>query len=229
MLILGIDTSTNIASVGLVCNGSVLVEESTPAVANHHTEILLPLILRVLEEAGRALDDVRGIGVSIGPGSFTGLRIALGTAKGFAYALGQQLVGIPTLEALARTITDWEGDIRPVLDARKGEVYTALFHRDPGGELHRLSPDSVVSPQMFFHHLETACVFLGDGVEKYGELLREQCGDRIRLLPFSSHHPRGGVIARLAWERLSRGEADDLGALVPLYVRKPDAEFKRAP
>lgn len=226
MHVLGFDTATSIASVGLVSDGSVLVEESTPAAANH-TETLLPLILRVLERAKFTLADVQGLGVSIGPGSFTGLRIALGTAKGFAYALGQKIVGVSTLEALARTITDWEGDIRPVFDARKGEVYTALFHRQPNGELHRLSPDIVVAPHTFFRHLDADCLFLGDGVEKYGELLQERCGAQARLLPFCAHHPRGGVVAYLAWERLRKGESNDIGALAPLYVRRPDAEFKR--
>ena len=226
MLVLGIDTATSIASVGLVSDGSVLSEESTSAVTSH-TETLLPLILRVLDRAKQTLADVQGFGVSIGPGSFTGLRIAVGTVKGFAYALGQKIVGVSTLEALARTITDWEGDIRPVLDARKGEVYTALFRRQPNGELDRLSADLVVSPQLFFQRLDAACLFLGDGIEKYGEFLQERCGSKIHLLPFRAYHPQGGVVAHLAWEKLRQGEADNIGALAPLYVRRPDAEFKR--
>jgi tRNA threonylcarbamoyladenosine biosynthesis protein TsaB len=226
MLVLGIDTTTRIASVGLVSEGRVLAEESSLAASNH-TETLLPLILRVLELTRRSLAEVQGLGVSIGPGSFTGLRIALGTVKGFAYALRQKVVGVATLEALARTVTDWEGNICPVLDARKGEVYTALFHRNRDGQLKRLSSDLVASPREFFSQLDEPCSFLGDGLERYGELLQERCGPKARFLPFSSHHPRGGVIARMGWEQLRRGEEDDLGSLVPRYVRKPDAEFKR--
>ena len=227
MLVLGIDTATHIASVGLVADGRVLAEESSPAAANH-TETLLPLILRVLESASCPLTDVQGLGVSIGPGSFTGLRIAVGTVKGFAYALGQKVVGVPTLEALARTVTDWEGDICVILDARKGEVYTAFFRRARNGQLLRLSSDQVVAPQVFFTAPHAPCLFLGDGVERYHALLQEQCGPDAHCLPFASHHPRGGVIAHMAWERLCHGEADDLGALVPRYVRRPDAEFTRA-
>jgi tRNA threonylcarbamoyladenosine biosynthesis protein TsaB len=185
------------------------------------------LILRVLESASCALEEVQGFGVSIGPGSFTGLRIALGTVKGFAYALGRSVVGVDTLEALACTVTNWEGRICPVLDARKGEIYTALFHRDQTGQLKRESPDLVVAPQEFFTQLEGACLFLGDGLERYGALLRERGALEFRLLPFSSYHPRGGVVARMAWEHLRRGEAEDIGALVPHYVRRPSAEFKR--
>jgi len=147
--------------------------------------------------------------------------------KGFAYALGRKVAGVATLEALARTVTNWEGDIRPVLDARKGEVYTALFHRDRDGQLERLSPDIVVSPAEFFPQFKEACLYLGDGLESHGQLLRERCGPEARFLLVASSHPRGSIIARMAWERLRRGEEDDLGALAPLYVRRPDAEFTR--
>jgi tRNA threonylcarbamoyladenosine biosynthesis protein TsaB len=180
-----------------------------------------------LDSARCSLPEVQGIGVSIGPGSFTGLRIALGTVKGFAYALNQKVAAIPTLEALARTVVDWAGEICTVSDARKGEVYAAFFHRDQCGHVSRLSPDEVGSPERFFAELRSPCVFLGDGVERYGDLIQHLCGSLARLLPFSSFHPSGGTIARMAWERLCRDEHDDIGALTPLYVRKPDAEFKR--
>jgi tRNA threonylcarbamoyladenosine biosynthesis protein TsaB len=227
MLILGLDTATRIASVGLVADGEVRAEASNVSTSNH-SETLLPLILRVLDQARVALADVQGFGVSLGPGSFTGLRIALGTVKGFAYALGQKVAGVSTLEALARTVTDWEGHLCTVSDARKGEVYTAFFHRRRDGQVTRLSLDQVVVPEEFFSELQSPCLFLGDGVERYGELIQRRCGVQARLLPFVSHHPRGGVVALMAWERLRRGEHDDIGALTPTYVRQPEAEFKRA-
>lgn len=226
MLILGIDTATRVASVGLLSDGEIIAEESSLSGANH-TEILLPLILRVLNSVQYSLPDVQGIGVSIGPGSFTGLRIALGTVKGLAYALNQKVAAIPTLEALARTVVEWEGEICTVSDARKGEVYAAFFRRDLNGHVTRLSPDQVDAPERFFTQLHSPCLFLGDGIERYGDLIQHLCGPSAQLLPFSSFHPRGAIIARIAWERFGRNERDDLGALVPLYVRKPDAEFKR--
>ena len=115
----------------------------------------------------------------------------------------------------------------PVLDARKGEVYTALFYRHQNGQFTRLSSDQVVTPGAFFTELESPCLFIGDGIEKYEELLLERCGPAIRLLPFSEYYPRGSVIALMAWERLRRGESDDIVSLIPSYVRKPEAEFKR--
>lgn len=226
MLVLGIDTATQVASVGLVRAGELLAEDSCRAVSSH-TETLLPLITGLLARSGVSLAEVQGVGVSIGPGSFSGLRIALSTVKGFAYALGHRVVGVPTLEALARTVTDWEGLICPILDARKREVYAALFQRDPQGVLERLSPDLVLAPQVFLERITAPCLFLGDGVEAYGALIQERGGPAASCLPFVTHHPRGAVVGAMAWERLCRGEHDDLHLLAPCYVRKPDAEFKR--
>ncbi len=226
MLVLGIDTATHIASIGLAADGNVLAEESSSAGANH-TETLLPLIAGVLDRMECSLSQVQGFGVSIGPGSFTGLRIALGAVKGFAYALGQRVAAVPTLEALARTVSDWEGYVCPVLDARKGEIYTALFQRSSDGQLDRVQPDQVTRPEEFFPSIHSPCLFLGDGVERYSALLQQHCGPNSRLLSFAEHHPRGGMIARMAWERFNRGESDDIGELTPSYVRQPDAEMKR--
>ena len=227
MLVLGIDTATRIASAGLVRDGEPLDEESCLAQSNH-TETLLPLIARLLARSQISLSEVQSIGISIGPGSFTGLRIALSAVKGFAYALGQQVVAVPTLEALACTISDWQGNICPILDARKGEVYAALFRREPQGSLERLTFDQVCTPYALLDRLTTPCLFLGDAIDRYGDLIVERCGPEARLLPFAMHHPHGTTVAKLAWERLHRGEFDDLSTLVPSYVRRPEDEFKRA-
>jgi tRNA threonylcarbamoyladenosine biosynthesis protein TsaB len=226
MLVLGIDTATVVASVGLMGQSGLLAEESVPESTNH-AEVLLPLIANVLAKASVTLAEVRGLGVSIGPGSFTGLRTALSTVQGFAYAMGQKVVGIPTLAALAQTVRDWEGQICTILDARKREVYAAFFHRSRQGSVKRLSPDQVITPQALLVHITTPCLFLGDGVETYGPLIQERCGPSARLLPFATHHPRGAVIATMAWARLSQGEHDDLSTLAPSYVRLAEAELKR--
>lgn len=226
MLILGIDTATVIGSVGLVRDGEPLTEASCRAASNH-TETLFSLVTAVLAQAQVSLGEVEGIGVSIGPGSFTGLRIALSAVKGFSYALGHRVVGVSTLEALARTVVDWQGLICPILDARKHEVYAALFRRDQRGELERMMPDSALLPRMLLERMTGPCLFLGDGVESYAALIQACRGPDARLLPFATHHPRGVVVARMAWERLCRGEYDDAGTLVPCYVRPPEAEIRR--
>lgn len=227
MLILGLDTATQIASVGITHCEEFVAEASTRATSNH-TATLLPLIADVLSQAKVSLRDIEGIGVSIGPGSFTGLRIALGTVKGLAYATGQRVAGVPTLEALASTVSDWEGLVCPILDARKREVYTALFRRSRNGEITTVLPAQVSALTAALAQIAAPCLFLGDGVETYGTAILEYCGAQAQLLPFSTYHPRGTVVAKLAWERLSRGDSNDITTLVPSYVRPPEAVLKRA-
>jgi tRNA threonylcarbamoyladenosine biosynthesis protein TsaB len=226
MLLLGLDTATQIASVGVTRGDEIMAEASTRAASNH-TETLLPLIAEALAQANVSLRDIEGLGVSIGPGSFTGLRIALGTVKGLAYATGRKVVGVPTLEALAYTVRDWEGLVCPLLDARKREVYAALFQRSQSGELTTVLPAQVSALEKVLRQITAPCVFLGDGVETYGTAIRDHCGAQAHLLPFATHHPRGAVVAQLAWRRLSCGDADDIATLVPSYVRPPEAVLKR--
>ena len=202
----------------------MVVAEGAHRESRSHTASLPVLVERVLGEAGLALEDVEGIAVSIGPGSFTGLRIGLALAKGLAFAGGLPLVGVPTLEALA-----WVADAAPgtsvcaALDARKREVYAALFAVEAGG-LRRVTPDLALAPEALAARLPRPCTLVGDAGEVYGAVL----GAHARLLPFATHHPRGGVIARLGAARLAAGEAANVGTLEPIYVRPPDAELPRS-
>jgi tRNA threonylcarbamoyladenosine biosynthesis protein TsaB len=179
----------------------------------------------VLADAGVAIDDVQAVAVSIGPGSFTGLRIGLALAQGLAFAGGIGCVGVPTLEALA-----WSAEAEPgtsvcaAIDARKQEVYAALFTATAEGP-RRLTEDLALRPEALAARLEPPCVVVGDAVEAYGDIL----GVRAMLLPFATHHPRGGTVARLGWERLRAGAPANPGAVEPLYVRPPDAELPKGP
>ena len=202
----------------------VVLAEGVYRESRSHTASLPLLVERVFGDAGLALEDLEGIAVSIGPGSFTGLRIGLALAKGLAFAGGLPLVGVPTLEALA-----WVVDAEPgttvcaALDARKREVYAALFAVEAEGP-RRLTPDLALAPEALAARLPRPCTVVGDAGEVYGEAL----GAHARLLPFATHHPRGGVIARLGAARLAAGEAANLGTLEPVYVRLPDAELPRS-
>ncbi len=223
MLVLGIDTATPIASVGLIQDGSVLAEQSAGAAANH-VENLLPLICRVLDQSHVSLPEIAGIGVTIGPGAFSGLRIALGTTKGFAYALSQRIAGVSTLLTLAHAVTQWTGRLCVVLDARKREVYAAFFAREAGGQITRLTDDMVLSPEELANQISAPCLFVGDGVERYGAIIREHCGSHTEFLPLAAVPPRGSIVARLAWTRFKQGDHDDASQLVPHYIRRSDAE-----
>ena len=226
MLVLGIDAATPIASVGLIQDGSILAEQSGGA-ATSHAENLLALTHRVLDRAHVSLSEVAGIGVTIGPGAFSGLRIALGTTKGFAYALSQRVAGVSTLLTLAHAVTHWTDRLCVVLDARKREVYAACFARDADGHITRLTDDMVLAPEELANQISGPCLFVGDGVERYGEIIREHCGHHMEVLPLAAVPPRGSTVARLAWMRFKQGDHDDVSQLVPRYIRRSDAERNR--
>jgi tRNA threonylcarbamoyladenosine biosynthesis protein TsaB len=207
-----------------VARDGVVLAEGVYREARSHTASLPMLVERVLREAGLTLEEVQGLAVSIGPGSFTGLRVGLALAKGIAFAGGLPLVGVSTLEALAWGVEAESGTtICAALDARKREVYAALFAPEATGP-RRLTPDLALAPEALAARLPRPCTLVGDA----GEVYAAQLGARARLLPFATHHPRGGTIARLGGARLAAGATDDAGTLEPVYVRAPDAELPRS-
>lgn len=224
MLVLGVETSTMQGGAALVGEGG-LRSEYTLNVEATHSERLLPTIDRMLGDAGIGLDALSGIAVSIGPGSFTGLRIGLGTVKGLAYATGLPVVGVPTLEALASSIPFARVQVCPVLDARKQEVYAALF-RVAGGGLVRIMEDSALEPEALCARVRRPTIFLGDGLAVYGDLFRRLLGDRMLIPPPSSRGARPACVAELGRQRLLRGERDPVDALVPRYLRPSEAELR---
>lgn len=221
MPILGIDTATWTASVGVCQDGSILGERSLPTAGSHGFS-LLPLIDEALGALGLRVADLRGVAVSIGPGSFTGLRVGLATAKGLAFASGLRLAGVPTMPALARASGVSDGLVCPVLDARKGEVYAALFEMIGGQPIVRHAVVAVALADWLPVVGARACTFVGDGVE----LIRPHGRPEWVLLPFDRSRGSGGVVALMGEERLRRGESDDVAELEPLYVRPSEAELK---
>jgi tRNA threonylcarbamoyladenosine biosynthesis protein TsaB len=210
-------------AVGVVRDG-VLLAERAEREQRSHTASLPRLLERVLASAGLTIAEVDGIAVSIGPGSFTGLRVGLALAKGIALAGGATLVGVSTLEALAQVADAPTGaTIYAALDARKREVYAACFAATSEGP-RRLTADVACAPGVLAERLAPDSVMVGDAAEVYTDVFAGRCMVR----PFATHHPRGGVVAQLGWERLLRGEAANAGALVPVYVRPPEAELSRA-
>jgi tRNA threonylcarbamoyladenosine biosynthesis protein TsaB len=237
-MILGIDTSTAVASVALVENGKLILEEvqhagSQSTATNHtnHAEILLPLVDSILERAALSLSDVKAIAVSIGPGSFTGLRIGLSTVKGLAYGWNMPVVGVSTLFAIAERVTGWDGLICPFLDARKKEVYAALF-RKKAATLERLTEDLVFPPNRILDRIQSRnsrepCLFIGDGAKVYGDVIKMVLGKECFLTEGENYPSIASAVARLGEERLSHDQSDPLGPLSPLYLRPSEAELKR--
>lgn len=223
MHILGVDTATHRASVAVVADGQTLAEHT--AESRSHAASIVPLIDDLLQHAGCGVEDLEVIAVSAGPGSFTGLRVGLSVAKGIACATGARVVGVPTLEALARVVPDPNGVICPVLDARKGELYTACFELTDAGWT-RHAEARLLTPEQLLTALPDRCTILGDAVVRYGTLFTERLGARSTVLPWPAYSPRASIVARLAAERLLAGTAREGLSLEPFYVRPPDAEIR---
>lgn len=227
MRILAFDTATWTCSVALVRDGLVLAERSERTGASH-AGTLPRLVDAVLRMASERLEGGDAVAVSIGPGSFTGLRIGLSFAKGLGFAAGLRLVGVPTLDALALAAPPWEGRLCAALDARKQEIYAAVYEQI-GGRVVRLGVPRALGAAQLAAETGAPCAVIGDAVEAYGDVFRRVLGVGVRLLPSDRYPPRAAAMARLAAARLAREPAgDDPVTLVPAYLRPPEAELTQS-
>jgi tRNA threonylcarbamoyladenosine biosynthesis protein TsaB len=242
--ILGVDTATAAASVALLDNGQLLAEELSSAIdinrvppsqlRGNHAEIILPLIDSVLRKAQITIADLSGIAVSIGPGSFTGLRIGVATVKGLAYDWNLPVVGISTLLANATRVKAFDGVICSLLDARKGEVYVGVFRRS-AARVERMSPEAVTPIESAIELMQNydsshgaALYVIGDGAKAYENMLIRSFGADLLRSAGDGYSSVASAAAELAHERIAAGAVDDLGALEPIYLRPPEAEKKAA-
>ena len=227
MIILSIDSATPVAGVAIVDNNKILAENFLNT-GNTHSEKLLPLIKQTLEGVKLELKSIDGIAVSIGPGSFTGLRIGLATAKALSQVAGIKLVAIPTLDALAQNLAGIAQLICPILNARKGEVYTALYQSN-SVELIRQSEYTALSPSALCDELRDLgkpVTFLGDGVFEYKEIIASLLGSQAHWAPLHQLLPRAASLAVLGLKELEQGKGENIFTLKPFYLRKSEAEIK---
>ena len=222
MKILGIDTSTPIGSVALI-DGDNLAAEHTLNIVQAHSSRLMPAIDTVLKWSDITAEDLDGCAVGIGPGSFTGIRIGVATIKSLCYALNKPIVGVSTLEAVAYNLRWTNGIICPLLDARRSEVYGAIF--EGGTEWQRHSEDLCLPLDAFLDRLDSHTSpdriinFVGDGLLAYGEAVRERLSENVHFADAIFNVPRGATIAHLGAQRLQNSDIDDYWTLVPNYVR----------
>lgn len=228
MHVLGIESATPVAGVAVTHRDRILAER---LINNRktHSGHLLPMIRAVIGEAGIAPGDIGGIAVSSGPGSFTGLRIGMITAKTLAQVWRVPVLGVSTLDALAHPLTGLANLVCPLLNARKNEVYTAVYDT-AGGEPNNLTGFMALKPEDLAALLgkwpDRAVTFLGDGVEEYRERMALLLGKRAFFAPVAAGLPRGASVADLGRIKLERGEGVDPLALLPNYVRLSEAEAK---
>ncbi|MBU1487347.1 tRNA (adenosine(37)-N6)-threonylcarbamoyltransferase complex dimerization subunit type 1 TsaB [bacterium] len=215
MKILSIETSTKQASVAFFCD-DVLLSEQIDSSGRDLATYLLPTIEGMLDRLGIDVCQIDALVCAQGPGFFTSLRMGITTARMMAQVLGIPVVGVPSLDGLASILGPSQDIICPILDAKRDEVYTAFYKRQEGRGLERLTDYLVISPLKLCGMVKQETIFLGDGLNLYKDLLKDNLG---KLASFSSNLPRAGNLIQLALPKLKAGNFDRYSSLLPLYLR----------
>lgn len=226
LLILALDTSSRAGSVAVVRDDVVLCE-LTGDPARTHGERLPGDLARALERAHLGVDAIDLLAVAAGPGSFTGLRVGIAAMQGLAFSRGLRIVPVSTLDALADQTFEHAAPselVAPWIDAQRGQVFAALFERDLAGAVAGASSESPSDTLDRWQPIvgSRSVVFAGDGAARYRDTIAAALGPRARTL---DPRPMAAAIARIAFGRIDRAVAPH--AVVPLYVRRPDAVIAR--
>ncbi|MGI6452173.1 MAG: tRNA (adenosine(37)-N6)-threonylcarbamoyltransferase complex dimerization subunit type 1 TsaB [Syntrophomonadaceae bacterium] len=230
MLILAIDSATPVAGVALADEEKIIIEDFINY-KKTHSETLLPMIDSVIKAGGSVLADIDVIAVTIGPGSFTGLRIGLATVKGLSMAANLPVVAVPTLEAVAANLAGCNALVYPLMDARKNEVYTAPF--DVAGKYPRQLGDTMAcSPeeaaasaiQLLQDTKKNSIILIGEGYLRYKDYFQQKLRDWLLEVPQHLLLPRPAAVASLGLKRFQEGLIEEVLQLRPLYIRLSEAE-----
>ncbi len=227
MMLLGIETATTVCAAAVTREGVLLAEELVDE-RNVHAERLLGMIDRAFRRSGTTLEEMAGLAVSIGPGSFTGLRIGLSVAKGLSYASGRPIVPVPTLQGLARKAADSDGStgeprlILPLLDARRGDMYCALYRRTDGN-LTGVWDQQIMSLSEIAGAVRGEPVLVtGDGRHAFETEIRDRFPEsqgRFRIATEDVARCSAAAVARVGEQMFAEGKSADPGLLEPQYLR----------
>ena len=221
MKILAIDTSALTATAAILSEDMLIAEVSTTTKLTH-SQTIMPMIDELLKKVSLDITDIDLFACSEGPGSFTGLRIGIGTIKGLAYGLGKPVVGVSTLEALAHNIDVTDLIICPIMDARRGQVYNGLY-RYNDDRLTCIEEPRALSIDELCKELTKKTIFVGDGVNVHKEKIKELLGDKAVFASPQNLLQRAGSVAYAALNK----EAVSAEDLTAVYLRKPQAERER--
>lgn len=212
-LILNIETATKNCSVSISKNGNLIALKEINNGNYSHAEMLHPYIDQVLKEASITIEQLNAIAVSKGPGSYTGLRIGVSAAKGLCFALNIPLISINTLTSLAHKISEKTGYIVPMIDARRMEVYAAIFNTSL--QQIRETKAEIIEPHSFSEYLEKNHVyFLGDGAEKCKSILTHTNAHFIDY-----QHPSSKEMCTLSFEKYQHNQFEDVAYFEPFYLK----------
>jgi tRNA threonylcarbamoyladenosine biosynthesis protein TsaB len=221
--LLTIQTASPAGSIALSAGDHLLAEFSLD-VRKTPTEWLLQSIEVLLEQTGVKQADLDAIAVVQGPGSFTGLRVGLATAKGLSLAAGCPLLGISSLRCLAMQVPFADLPVCAMLDARKQEVYTATYRWEDGAP-HPITAESVIAPELLLSAISEETLFVGNGALVYRTLIVRQLGDRAHFAPAFTNLPRAAGAAALAVRDWAAGRTCTADELMPNYLRPSEAEL----
>ena len=224
MKILGLDTSTLMTTCG-VMDGDILIGEFSLALDMSHSEALVPMIKSLLDNLNLKVNDMDGFAISNGPGSFTGLRIGLATAKAFSHATDKPIVAVSSLQALALNVVGHK-TVVPMMDARRDRVFSAIY--DLSGENIKtlLKPNAIEVLELIkiLQKNNESAYLLGDGASKYKDVFIKELGDKVKFLPGHLNLSRASSVCILGRERLLNGDVDNIYSLSPDYLRDSQAQ-----
>ena len=227
MRILAFETSAKAAGVALLEDGKLLGEYMQNS-GQTHSRTLMKMAEDLLHNCDLKAEDIHAVACAAGPGSFTGVRIGVAAAKGFSWGLQLPCYGVSTLEAMARNVALSDGIYCAAMDARRSQVYTAVFQQKDG-ELFRLTDDQAISIEELgqqLENIEKPKVLVGDGAALCYNTLSQTHKDLI-LLPEHARMQRASGVALVAWKKALAGEAQSAGSVVPNYLRLSQAERER--
>ncbi len=225
IIILALDSTAEVSTVA-VCENEKLLSEITVNTGNTHSQTLLPAVEQALKMAELTVNDIDAFACSVGPGSFTGVRIGVATIKGIAYGKNKPCVPVSTLEALSYNLIGYDGIISPVMNARRSQVYNAIFKCN-NGSLMRICSDRAISVSELDVELSALAdpVYLcGDG---YGITLDGFKNTKPKYVPVRSIYQSAYSVAQIALKKLENGEKISDRELAPIYLRPSQAERER--
>jgi tRNA threonylcarbamoyladenosine biosynthesis protein TsaB len=224
MLILAFDTSTKTASVAVLCD-DVILYDAIINIGLNHSEVLLPAIEQACIQTRIKIAEVDLFACTIGPGSFTGLRIGASTLKGFMLATEKPAVGVSSLAALALNAGKSSKIIYSIMDAGRGQVYSACFKNKANGLLEQVGKEQVLNPSEIEYDYKEEVIFVGDGAVKYADIIT---GDKnVNIIPAPQQYIQASSVGILGREKYDRRELLNAETFVPIYLRSADANKKK--
>jgi tRNA threonylcarbamoyladenosine biosynthesis protein TsaB len=227
MLILGIETSGTRGSIALFQNGACLAEAELEAAPRRHAQSLVTQIRELFGHHGLRIPAIEAVAVSVGPGSFTGLRVGVVCAKTLAYATGARLAAVDTLEAIAANSPPEVETVHVISDAQRGDLFVGTYRRTANGDWLREAPLAIVAGEAWFARLQAGGVVTGPGLATWREARDASPNPpetAWRDLPESVWTPSARAVAEIGARQIARGLVADCATLEPFYLRRSAAE-----